>query len=332
MVSKPKVVVIGGGTGSFTVLSGLKELNIDLTALVDMADNGGSTGLLRDEFGVLPPGDVRQCLVALSDAPQSLRNLFNFRFPANGPLGGHSFGNLFLSAVEIMTDNFLESIKMASEVLNIRGRVVPVTTQKCQLVMETIEGRTIGQLAVDEKQLPIGCRPKIYLKPKAAITDEAKSAISEADLIVIAPGNLYTSIIPALLVEGMSESIRRSKAMVLYISNLVNKPNNTANFRVTDYVSEIQKIIGEGAIDYVLYNTDKPSKHLLHKYALDREYPVIIDTENLEKAKYVAISGKLLSKKPVRQDENDILLKRSLIRHNSEEVAGEVKKLLVRHN
>ncbi|MHB1865083.1 MAG: gluconeogenesis factor YvcK family protein [Candidatus Saccharimonadales bacterium] len=329
MVNKrPHIVVIGGGTGSFTILNGLKQLECNLTALVNMVDSGGSTGQLRDEYGVLPPGDVRQCLVALSEAPEPLRNLFNFRFPAGSALEGHSFGNLFLSAVEMMTDNFLQAVSMASEVLNIKGQVLPVTTEKCQLVMNLGSNRVIGQAKIDETRLERGYRPQLALLPKAVITPEAQQVLSEADLIIIAPGNLYSSIIPTLLVDGVSEGLKNDKAKVVYICNLVNKPNNTWDFTVSDYTSEIERFAGDGVLDYVIYNTDTPSKALLGKYAQDNEYPVIIDEEKLESASYRAIPSKLLSHKAEMQDKNDVLLKRTLLRHDSTAVKREIARII----
>lgn len=329
MASKrSKIVVIGGGTGSFTVLSGLKSLNCDLTALVNMVDNGGSTGQLRDEYGVLPPGDVRQCLVALSQAPESLRNLFNFRFPAGSTMAGHSFGNLFLSSVEMMTDNFLEAVRMASDILNIQGQVIPATITKCQLVMETANSKIVGQKAIDETVLRVGERPKLFLEPKAKITFEAAEAVSEADLIIISPGNLYGSIIPTLLIDGVTKGIKKSKAKVLYICNLVNKPNNNFNFKVSDYVAELERFLGRGVIDFVLYNIDTPSEKILSKYVKDKEYPVIVDKDNLKRANYLAIPSRLLSHKAIIQDKNDVLMSRSLIRHDSYAVAKEVKKII----
>jgi uncharacterized cofD-like protein len=327
MPSKPKIAVIGGGTGSFAILSGLKKLDCELTALVNMVDDGGSTGQLRDDYGVLPPGDVRQCLVALSNAPTSLRNLFNFRFPGNGSLGGHSFGNLFLSAVEMMTDNFTESIKMASDILNTQGRVLPVTTKKCQLVMNVDGSKVVGQRAIEVKELH-GLRPNLSLSPKASVNPDVKQAIIQADMVVIAPGALYTSIIPALLVQGMSDCLKSTKAKVVYVCNLVNKPNNAFKYKVNDYVSEIERVIGQGIIDYVLYNVDIPSKALLEKYAQDKEYPVVIDSPSLRSVKYSAIPGNFLSHRAEKQDRNDSLLKRSLLRHDGDVVRNAIEDIL----
>ena len=187
--NRPKIVVIGGGTGSFTLLSALKQHNVDLTALVNMADNGGSSGLLRDELGVLPPGDVRQCLVALSTAPEELRELFNYRFP-EGTFGGHSFGNLFISAVESMTSDFNDAIRIAGDVLRIQGRVLPMTLKDCNLVLEVGNKKIVGEYKIAYSDFDLQEKPKLSLTPKATITTESKQAIIDADLVVIAPGNL----------------------------------------------------------------------------------------------------------------------------------------------
>lgn len=182
-----RIVVIGGGTGSFTLLSALKHYIHTITALVNMADDGGSTGQLRDELGVLPPGDIRQCLVALSRSSDIMRDLFNYRFP-EGTLAGHSFGNLFLAAVESMTDNFGEAVELASEVLNISGKVVPMTVDKVTLVIEHAD-KTImrGESVVDEADFGGQTRPSVRLEPHATLSPAAKQAIVEADVIVLAP-------------------------------------------------------------------------------------------------------------------------------------------------
>jgi uncharacterized cofD-like protein len=327
MTSRPKVVVIGGGTGSFAILSGLKYLDCELTALVNMADNGGSTGQLRDEYGVLPPGDVRQCLIALSDSAMPLRQLFNFRFPGDSSLGGHSFGNLFLSAVEMMTDNFSEAVKMASKILNIRGTVIPITTKKCQLIMKFSGREVIGEEEIDETKLPAGTKPSFYLKPKAAITEEAKAALKEADLIVIAPGSLYTSIISALVVEGVSRALKAAKAPAVYICNLVNKPNNTAGFTVNDYVSEINKYLKPKIIDYVIYNRHIP-KDVMRTYANQEEHPVLKGDEDLKNLNYKIIEGNFLSIPALNQTDLTKSRGQSLLRHDGRAVSLTIKNIL----
>lgn len=321
----PKLVVIGGGTGSFTLLSALKDYPLDITALVNMADNGGSTGILRDELGVLPPGDVRQCLVALSEASEELRELFTFRFPS-GSLAGHSFGNIFLSAVETMTTDFTDAIKIAGDVLHIKGRVLPTTLDNCQLVLEQ-DGQTItGQQAIEHVILT--ARPKLSLRPNAQLMPAAKRAINEADLVVIAPGLLYGSLAPALMPAGMAEALQHTKAPIVYVVNLVNKPGQTDNFAVHDYAAEIERFIGADTLDYVIYNSDPPTAAQLKKYTAENEYPVSVIPDRLTNAPYKAIALDCLSHdRPIR-DPNDTLLSRSLIRHDGKAIAECLMKLL----
>jgi uncharacterized cofD-like protein len=320
------IVVIGGGTGSFTILQALKNLNCDITALVNMADDGGSTGVLRDELGVLPPGDVRQCLVALSDAPEELRELFTFRFPA-GTFKGHSFGNIFLSAVESMTSDFNDAVRIASDILRLRGRVLPVTLDNCQLIMDAGDKHAEGQYTIEQTKLTQGTRPILTLTPPARLNPEAASAIAHANLIVIAPGNLYASLAPALIVEGMADALKSARAPIAFINNLVNKPNHTVGYAVHDYANEIERLIGAPVLTHVLYNTDTPSEGLLQKYALDKEFPVLVDAAALKKAHYKPIAGNFLSHAHHKRNKNDSFIQRSLIRHDGEAVAKTVRKL-----
>lgn len=324
---EPKLVVIGGGTGSFTLLSALKDLTPQITALVNMADDGGSTGVLRDELGVLPPGDVRQCLIALSEAPEELRQLFSYRFP-RGIFSGHSFGNVFLSAVEKMTDSFDDAVRMAGDVLRIRGRVLPITLDDCQLVLRTSKRTIRGQRKIATATIAAHSHPEISFRKAATITPAARQALTQADLIVIAPGDLYASLAPVLLVSGVAESLQAAKAPVVFVCNLVNKPNHTADFAVHDYVAEIERFIGAGSIDYVLYNTDTPTPELLKRYALDREFPVVIDRAAFKQATYKALAGNFLSHEHVTRDSHDSFIKRSLIRHDAKAVALALQKLL----
>ncbi len=326
--NRSKVVVIGGGTGSFTLLSSLKHHPISITALVNMADNGGSTGVLRDELGVLPPGDVRQCLVALSQSPETLRELFNYRFPKGTFAAGHSFGNLFLSAFEMMSKDFGQAVELAEKVLNIKGKVLPITLDNCHLVIDTYAGTLKGEYEISQLNFEEDERPKLYLEPKADLSPKARQAILEADLVVIAPGNLYGSLAPALLVDGIGRTLRQTKAPIVYVANLVNKPHQTAGFAVHDYVDELERFIGGQAIDVVLYNNKLPSKAILNKYAVEGEYPIAIDTEILKRAHYKAIGGDFLSKQAQSRNRNDTFIKRSLIRHDGDVIAKAIMGLL----
>jgi uncharacterized cofD-like protein len=323
--SPKKLVVIGGGTGSFALLSELKHYFSDITALVNMVDDGGSTGVLRDELGVLPPGDVRQCLVALSDAPEKLRRLFNFRF-AQGTFAGHSFGNIFLSAVERMTDSFDEAVTMTSDILKIHGRVLPMTIDNCQLQMKIGDKVISGESAVGNTTIPAHTKPDLYIKPPASMTPLAREALQAADMIVIAPGNLYCSLVPSLLVDGVSECLIAATAELVYVANLVNKPNHTQDFSVIDYVEELERFIGENRINTVLYNNDTPDERLMKRYALDGEYPIKTNKRNLSNRHFVAIGGSFLQKGKIEQNSNDTRVPRSYIRHDGLAVAKALKQ------
>lgn len=322
-----KVVVIGGGTGSFTVLSGLKTYTHDITALVSMADDGGSTGVLRDELGVLPPGDVRQCLVALSRSSYTMRELFNYRFPKGSFAEGHSFGNLFLTALEKITDNFAEAVKVASEVLNVVGRVVPITLDDIRLIMEDKQGRIIKNERVIGDESFKGQNMQFRLEPNAALNPDAEQAILEADLAVMAPGDLYTSLAPALLVDGVKQALASSQAKVVYICNLVTTHGQTDGFKVHDFANEIERFIGAKRLDYVIYNTKRPSKALLGRYAKDQEFGVEYDQAALTSAHYQPIGAELISDVVHEVDPDDTLFQRTFIRHDSDKVAKQIMKI-----
>lgn len=323
----PKFVVIGGGTGSFTVLSGLKRYVSDISAIVNMADDGGSTGILRDELGVLPPGDIRQCLVALSETDQ-LRDLFNYRFE-DGSLSGHTFGNLFLSAVEKMTDSFSDAIDLAGTLLRIKGRVLPITTQKITLKMQLSDGTNVeGEHRIGSYRLGDRQRPELALSPAATINDQAAIAIHEADVVVIAPGNLYGSIAPALIVDGVKDALETTSAKIVYICNLVTKPDQTDDFMVHDFAAEIERFIGANVLDYVIFNTDEPPKSLLKKYTHEGEYIVEFDLDHMHGCHYQANGLPLIDETPVQTSAADKIARhRSLIRHDSDRLARELMRI-----
>jgi len=327
--SRFNIVVIGGGTGSFTVLSGLKKYTKNITAIVNMADDGGSTGQLRDELGVLPPGDVRQCLVALSGSPK-LRDLFNYRFE-QGSLEGHAFGNIFLTALEKMTGSFAEAIDLAGEVLNVQGRVIPVTLDNVHLTMQQINQRDIigerqiGNMAFKKQQI----RPKLALDPIAKINPEAKSAILGADLVVIAPGSLYGSLAPALLVEGMENVLKQSPAKLIYICNLVTKPGQTDNFTVTDFASEIERFIRGRKLDFVIYNTAQPNIKLVNLYQKDGEQLVIAGPISSKDDGCQMLGFPLIASRLAKYSKSDKIAKnRSFIRHNPDLLAQQIIRLV----
>lgn len=323
----PKVVVIGGGTGSFAVLSGLKHYTNDITALVNMCDDGGSTGILRDELGVLPSGDVRQCLVALSDSPR-VRDLFNYRFD-DGTFKGHAFGNIFLTALEKMTGSFAEAVEEAGHVLAITGRVEPITLGNITLVRDDGEGQvTKGQFTISHADFHNGIRPTMRLEPSGRINPGAKKAIEEADLVVISPGNLYGSLAPTLIVDGVSEALNHSHARKVYVCNIVTKPGQTDEFTVEDYADEIERL-GGITLDYVLYNNVPPGEELLGKYAHRGEFPVMWDKAVLKTKHYHAKGASLVSGSIWQGNgqTDPIAHARTLIRHDPDKTARELIRI-----
>lgn len=328
MNKKPHVVVIGGGTGSYVVLSGLKNEDVQISSIVTMMDTGGSTGRLRDQLGVLPPGDVRQALVALSDSPEIWRKLFTYRFE-HGDLEGHNFGNIFLSALEKITGSNKLAIEEASGILNIKGTIIPVTHTKCVLCAKYEDGSLIqGESKIDEA---LTKRPRIkymYLSPEAEVNEDAEQAIKTADLIVLGPGDLYTSIFPNLLVNNFSHIIATSKAKKVYITNLMTKLGQTDGFAASDHVLEIDKYLGEGFLDYVLVNNKKPSQEVLDWYKeLDNVSLVDDDLYDKKVVEAKIIRGNYLSDSIVTPNLSD-RLKRSLIRHDPEKLAKALIKLI----
>ncbi|HTK39583.1 MAG TPA: gluconeogenesis factor YvcK family protein [Patescibacteria group bacterium] len=311
-----KIAVIGGGTGSFTLLTELKNRTEAIAALVNMADDGGSTGVLRDELGALPPGDIRQCLVALSDSPE-LRDLFNYRFD-EGSFKGHAFGNIFISALEKMTGDFAKGVELASEVLNITGVVEPITLTNVSLHMKDGDGTVIeGEYEIGNRRFT-GNTLDFWLEPRAEANPHALKAIERADIVLIAPGNLYGSLAPALLVDGVGEALAASQAMKLYICNLVTKPGQTDGYTVTDFADEIERLAGTKFLDAVIYNTDQPSQALLDRYASEGELAVLYDEEKSSKAHYDVVGAGLLSGRIWRNKSasDPIASTRTLIRHD----------------
>lgn len=329
IVRNKNIVTIGGGTGSFVLLSGLKKYPLNISAIVSMSDDGGSTGILRDELGVLPPGDVRQCLVALSESGEELRQLMNYRFESGG-LKGHSFGNLFLSALEKINKSFGKGVEEASKILKVKGEVIPVTNSDVKLFMKLKNGKILkGQNEIDKnfEIEKIGIK-NIYLSPQAKASKKAIQKILEADLIVIGPGNYYSSIIPNFLAEGISEAIRKSKAKVVLNCNLVNKKGHTEKFFLENYVEEMNKIIGKNRIDFVTFNTKKPNAKIVERYENRKELLVRIKNEKKEEG-YKIIKTDILSlKKPNYSKSDAIAKKRAFIRHDSDKLAIVLMKII----
>ncbi|MBP7811507.1 MAG: YvcK family protein [Candidatus Moranbacteria bacterium] len=325
-----RIVTIGGGTGSFMLLSGLRRYSVKLSAIVSMTDDGGSTGVLRDELGVLPPGDVRQCLVALSDSPKILRKLMNYRFEEGG-LAGHSFGNLFLSALEKVTGNFSEAVAEASRILNVKGEVIPVIVSDTNLFLELGNGRLLrGENEINQnmKIEQIGVK-RIFLDPNPQANPLAVKRLLEADLIVIGPGNHYCSVIPNLLVPGIPEAIRNSRAKVIYNGNLVSKRWHTDEFVLEDYVEAVDRLLGGPRIDSVTYNTRLPSEDLLTKYAHEAVLTGRRSDDHMIGGRCAVIEGDFLDTRPVQYSRADkIAATRAFIRHDAEKLSRVLMTLL----
>lgn len=317
-----KVVVIGGGTGNFTVLSGLKQHDVHLSAIVSMADDGGSTGVLRDELGVLPPGDVRQCLVALSNSSRLMRQLMNYRFEEGG-LEGHSFGNLLLSALEKVTGSFEHAVEEMGRILYIAGKVIPVTTHEVRLNMVLKNQKILqGEREIYLSQEIDQGYERLYLEPFPKANRAALSEIRHADLIIVGPGGLHTSIIPNLLVEGVADALKKTHAKCVYVANLMNRKGQTTGYTVGRYVDEIVKYIGKDIFDFVLVNGQSPDADLIENYRKEGEL-----VRNDLKGTRV-IEAPLLGELKAKSGKD--LLKRSLIRHDSERLAQELMQIVNR--
>jgi len=249
----PRIVAIGGGTGLSTLLRGLKTYTSNLSVIVTVADDGGSSGRLRDEYRVLPPGDFRQCLIALADAEPLMKQLFDHRFK-EGSLDGHAFGNLFIMAMADVTGNFEQALRESGKVLAVKGTIVPSTLQDVTLVASINGGSVVGESKIPKQNGPIS---HVFLKPDGVqVNPEAAQAILSAELIIVGPGSLYTSILPNLLVEGMVEAIKASPALKLYICNVAAQPGETEGYNVEDYLRVIREHVGANLFDFVLVNSN----------------------------------------------------------------------------
>lgn len=280
-----KVVTIGGGTGSFVILRGLKEFPLSVTAVVNMFDSGGSSGILRDEFGVLPPGDVRRALLALSDGAQAeiVRELFNYRFNGGTGLNGHNFGNLLLVALSSMYGGDAEAIAKASELLNIKGKVYPVSLDKAHVHAVLEDGQEIvGETNIDVPKHDGDLRIKnVFLDPAATLYPLARESIIDADSIVICPGDLYSSLVPTLLTDGMKESLAKTKAKIVWVSNIMTKWGETDGFAASDFARELCRYSGIRQFDHVIWNTTRIAEEVQEQYAKERKFPVELDEDEL---------------------------------------------------
>jgi len=299
----PKIVAIGGGTGLAMLLTGLKEYSSNISAIVTVADDGGSSGRLRQQFDILPPGDIRNCLVALADASTMMRELFQFRFEEGSDLAGHSFGNLFITVMTRLTGDFEKAVRETSKVLALRGQVIPSTLDKVTLAARHKDGSvTEGEYKIPLARLPID---NVYLKPEhPQAAPEAIKAIEEAEIIVLGPGSLYTSIIPNLLIKEITDKIVNSKAIKAYVCNVMTQPGETDGFTASRHIRALTQHSHARVIDYCIVNTGKIPGDILKRYESENAYPVLNDRKIVENMGYRVI------------EDDTVFLESDMVRHD----------------
>lgn len=319
-----KLVYIGGGSSSFAILEGLKK-DFEITALVPVTDSGGSTGRLRGELKIIPPGDLRQCLIALSDA-KDVKDLLSYRFE-KGELGGHNAGNILLASLSRIKGGMKEGAAAATAMFDIKGTVLPISDKTADLGVQLADGREIiGEHEIDEVEYK---RPskieKVFIKPRVKASPAAITAIKEADLIVMSPGDLYTSLAACLVVGGVSEAIWASKATKIYLVSLMTKYGHTDKFTVSDFVEVVYNLLGKKCLNYVIYNTEEPCSLVGRQYAKKKGYMVTWNKENFSKD--TSFIGKNLLKDEVYKKSAADILTRSWLRHDPGKVARIIKTL-----
>lgn len=305
----PKIVAVGGGTGLSMLLKGIKRITNNITAIVTVGDDGGSSGRLREEMGILPPGDIRNCIAALADDDDLVTKLFQYRFKTGEGLEGHSFGNLFLTALTAITGDMVRAVKESSNVLSIRGKVLPSTLDDMKLVAELEDGRIIhGESNIPEAK---GKVKRLFTDPEdCKPLEDVIKEIKEADLIILGPGSLYTSVIPNLLIKEISQEIAASNAHKIYVCNIMTQPGETDGYSVSSHIDAIINHAGsKNIMEAVLVNDFLP-ENLAEKYKLADSFPVNLDTENVKRA-----GVKIISKKLIEDS------KEGLVRHSSNRVA-----------
>lgn len=320
---KPKIVVIGGGTGSFVILSGLKKYPPELTAVVAVTDDGGSTGRLRDEFGFLPVGDMRQCIAALSEN-SLLKDILLYRFEKGKGLKGHNFGNLLLTVLEDTAGSESRALEVASRIFRIKGQILPVSLKLVKLAAKYKSNKTIlSEHKIEINSLKKGDKiVKLYTIPKASINPKSAEAIKKANLIVLGPGDLFGSTIANLIIKGVPNAIRQSKAQVVLIINLMTIKSQTHGFTALDHLKELEKYLGK-KVDYIIINDKKIPDKIEKSYKKLDEYPVVDD---LAKDKRVT-RGDFLASRYFKKSKADSL-RRSLLRHDSGKLASCIVSLL----
>jgi uncharacterized cofD-like protein len=330
-VKKKKVVVIGGGTGAYTVLSGLRKYPLELSVIITMMDSGGSNKVIRDEFGLLPTSDIRQCMVALASekSHELLRKLFTYRYSLGTGISGMTFGNLFMAALTDIFSSQEEAIQKTCEILDVQGTILPVTYDRVELLARYDNGKQVlGEHYIDEPDQKQGNHKIVELEviPKASANPKALKAIREADIIILGPGDLYTSIICNLVVAGIARAVAVSRAKKVFVMNLMTKFGQTSGFAASDHIESLETYLGKGAIDYCLVNKDNHySKAILDRYKQEKAFVVKDDLGSPSGLK--VIRRKLSSKKVYTKPGSDKLT-RSLIRHDQTKLASAIVSLL----
>lgn len=278
---KKKVVILGGGNGLSTLLRGIKNFPVDITAIVTVSDDGTSTGRLREEFNIPAVGDIRRVLISLSETEPLVEQLFNYRFKTSSELNGHTVGNLLLTAITNIAGNMSDGIESLGKVLNLKGKVLPLTEDNCTLMAEMNDGTIVeGEHNITEAD---GIIKEVFYKEKPVLTPETIKSIKEADLIVLSMGSLYTSIIPNLIVKEMIDQIDASSAKIMYVCNIMTQPGETDGFKVSDHINTLNKYLGKRKIDTVIVNNGNITQDIIEKYSvLEQKDPVILDKENID--------------------------------------------------
>ncbi len=332
MFKDKKIVVIGGGTGTYSILSGLKKYTNNITAIVTMADSGGSAKIERDEWGLLPSSDIRKSLIALADVSTEnsllLRQLFRYRYSQGKGISGMTFGNIFLITLAKILGSQTEAIKKAGEILNIRGKVLPVSLDKVHLVAVYEDGTKVtGEHFIDEPKHNGTIKiVRLFTKPQAKITPETKTALMESDAIIIGPGGFYTTILANLVVSGITQTIKNSHAKKIFILNLMTEYGQTYGFTASKFLEELDKYLSIKFLDYVFINNAQIPENILNRYTKYHAEPIKNDLTG--RYPFKVIAGDLLSKKPVAKEKGDTL-QRSFIRHSPDKLARLCKKILI---
>lgn len=331
-MSKKKIVVVGGGTGTFTVLRGLKKYSeeIDITAIMTMADDGGSNKVLRDEFGLLPTSGIRQAIVALSSDEGLMRELFIYRYYQGKGISGMTFGNLFIAALADIMGSQEKAISETSELMDVRGQILPVSYDDIHL-LAVYEGgvEVLGEHLIDEYNEEVGKKKIVDFRtvPESKIDDKARVALEEADLIVLGPGDLYTNTVANLVVDGVKQAIVKSKAKLVFVVNLMTKFGETYDYSASDFLEDLGKYLPADRLDYVLVNTDYSfDSSIIESYKKEHAEPVKDDLDTTHINAKV-IKAKLLSHAKIASQKGDSI-KRNIVRHDSENLASKIIDIL----